>query len=339
VSLLGVFAVGEIWARVAFRRSDEPAVQARRERPQHDPSLPVLKGVYSLARKNVRGIHKNVYFRTNEHRFRGPDYSPHPEPGVLRVAVTGDSVTMGEGVEEELTYSARLEERWAEQLHEPPLEVINAGMSGSNIGAAMDRLRVAIDAYQPGLLIYGFTINDIEGDHYEKLGHRGDELRGKVRDNPFASSPSHLVRLLWWKRLSLQAAKRPADSWHAREIHHNYFENAKAWRDLEAGLDEFAAIVAETGRCGHVLIHTHITALGDDHPYSPVYERVRDASRARGLTVTISLPEFEDERPAELWVGFFDPHPNAKGHALLSRSLQRGLLGLPQSCLEPRRVE
>src|SRR5262245_2259448 len=65
---------------------------------------------------NVRAVihnhpfaHRDVHVEINSLGFRGPETVQPKPPGELRILALGDSITMGEGVEDEETYARRLE--------------------------------------------------------------------------------------------------------------------------------------------------------------------------------------------------------------------------------------
>ena len=223
------------------------------------------------------------------------------------------------------------------ELHGDPadrFEVLNVGLAGINLEGVVDRLERASEVYDPALLIYGFTINDIEGRAYEKLKPSQDSLRLIRRLKAIAASPSYLYKLVASRWLGLEEKLSPTKSAYPDEIRHNYFENPEAWADFVAALDRFAALARRREVCGHVLLHTHLTELDSGHDYLGVYERVSQAAGQRGLSVTISFPVFEGRAEAELWIDMLDTHPNREGHALMARALREGLRALPASCWE-----
>jgi lysophospholipase L1-like esterase len=234
-------------------------------------------------------------------------------------------------------YSALLEQSINAGPEGRRVEVVNAGLSGANIDRAMDRLELANGAYRADLLIYGFTINDIEGEWYREVPREGAAARGAVRQNPFASSRSALLRMLFWKWLSWRhGGTKPADTWYARELRQNYFDNPDAWQHLLAGLDRFAALAAREGVCAQVFIHTHLTDLGPEHPYLEIYDRVEAAAAERGLPVRSAYAAHAGLHAPRLWVGFFDPHPNPAGHQVLASDLEQALTLLPERCWRGR---
>ncbi len=319
-----------------------PVAQPAAAPPQQavDPELPVLHGLLDLARMDVEGIHKGVYFRSNSRRLRGPEYAREAAPGVLRIAITGDSVTMGSGVEESDAYSQVLERR----LNEPArlesngrrVEVINVGLDGVNALDAMVRLADVVDHYQPRVLVYGFTINDIEGRHYAKQpGREDDSAVFWEKARAAANSPSYLWRAVWPRWMHLWSKIFPPEHSYPRELELNYFDNPAAAADFAAALDRFAALSRQPEHCGLVLLHTHLDDLDWSHRYSEIYEHVARLAEERGLPVARSFDAFDGRDARSLWVGQFDPHPNREGHAILAEVLEAALLALPPACLEP----
>ncbi|MEE3327647.1 MAG: SGNH/GDSL hydrolase family protein [Myxococcota bacterium] len=328
-SLLLVLVVAEVFIRIVIYNREQ-AVAAESTNPH--PELPVLNGMFELGRKNVRGTHKGVFFRTNSQRIRGPEYPRQAAEDLFRIAVAGDSVTMGEGVEESLAYPARLAEMIEPLVPGQRVEVINVGLSGSNIRFAMDRLEDAVDFYDPDLIVYGFTINDIEGPNYKAPTRKTEELRELQSNRFFTESPLISIRLIWWLLVTSDVPGSDQKNWYAEELLYNYFENESARADWDRGLDRFRNLAREHEVCSHVLIHTHLNELDEDHPYLPIYQLVHSEADERGLPVTSTFADFEGADPLALRLNFIDPHPNAEGHALMAEALARGLSGLPVEC-------
>jgi lysophospholipase L1-like esterase len=296
--------------------------------------LPVYDGILELARANNRGIHRNVYHRTNSHGIRGPERPANPAPGTFRIAVTGDSTTMGSGVLEEDRYTNQLDRRLGSDY-----EVLNLGLSGLNIDGVVARLDQLSRHYRSHLFVYGFSLNDIEGPAYRsRSAGPPPAVFGRAYWAGVAAlerSPSYFWRFLGAWRLARNRGNADPNA----EVLENFLENPAAWEDFLAGLDRFAALAETHEVCAHVLLHSHVGELDDTHPYLEVYDRVEAAALERGLTVSPSFPYFAREsgkNAQALWVGLFDPHPNRVGHALLAEALHDGLKQLPAECWEPR---
>ncbi len=343
ISLTLVLLLGESVARVFA----PPTAPPRRVVRAGLEGLPVIEGIDALAQKNVDGVHKGVRFSTNSHGFRGPDRAARAAPGVLRVVVSGDSVTMGWGVDFSETYSEVMEQRLNARLGDPAsrpelveleaIEVINVGLAGINAAAAVGRVIAADELYAPDLAIYGFTVNDIEGPNYRNTMDPEVARALNARYRLHSSSPSHLLRAVWPNWVALTEWVSPTPGSPEQALHENYFDNPQAWRDFDAALSRFAAHTRARGICGHVFIHAKLTQFGPFHPYRPYYARVAAAARAHGLSVSESLDRFPAYGAEQFWVHLYDPHPNVRGHRIYAEALGDAILGLPPDCLRPAR--
>lgn len=323
-----VLLVAEGAARIALLSLEGEHRRASASARLLDPALPKLSR-NDLVRANVEGIFKGAYYRTNEAALRGPDYLQSPHPHSYRIAIGGDSVTVGSGVSEEDAYPMVLEGLFDRDHGERRVEVINAGLGGINAEWVVSRLERASQSYRFHLAVYGWTVNDIFGPAYRQ----SPEDRAWI-DEPrrFEGSSSHLLRLLW-PRVIWVVERFSSGSGIEREFRRNYFENPQAWGDFVHQLERLARFTNERGICGHVFLHTRLSKLDGRHTLNDVYERVAEAARAAGLSVTESFGHHEGRGDSDLWVRIYDPHPNIEGHRILAEALHEGLQrDLPEEC-------
>lgn len=331
-TLVLVLLLGEIGARLVDRvGAREAPTRAPRAQTSVEEKA-VFEDLLEISRPNLDGVHNGVPFRTNSQGVRGPEIEARSRPGVTRILFVGDSVTMGAGVLEEEAYAMQLA-----GLTERRIESINGGLSGLNAKAVMDRLERLDTAYSPRLIVYGFTINDIEGPAYDTGDDPAAVARLWAKAARFRDSPSALVRHLWPRWVMLQERLAPTLGVGPDPFVRNYLENPRAFAAIETALDRLALRASEGDRCAAVLIHTHLKDLDERaHVYLPVYDRVEAAARARGLHPIPTYGFFANRRVAPLWVSFLDPHPSREGHALLAAALAAGLEALPHACWSPR---
>jgi lysophospholipase L1-like esterase len=322
-------AVAEVALRIvaAFR----PEVASA---PVIDPALeglPDLKSLRDLSRPNARGRLGNVLFRTNSSGFRGREFDLEAPPGVFRIAVIGDSYTMGWMVAEESTYAVRLENMLNSGSADRRFEVLNLGLSGLNLRQAILRLQRIGLAFEPDLIVYGFTLNDIfrRRDARAGLADQRDELLGEWGRH--ADSPSHLVRAVWPRWLALRNALLLPMGSLERTLEDNYSDPSVSAR-VDLGLDSLAAIARKRGLCVVMLVHTEIARLRFFHSFVTIYDRMEQAARERGIHVVQSYPHYRWNDAASLRVSAIDSHPNAEGHRLLANALFDGLRELPEGC-------
>jgi lysophospholipase L1-like esterase len=326
---VGVRGAAALWPAA------EPAVPPSLRGPELE-GLPELKSVFDLARPNQRGVFKGVLYRTNSAGMRGPEVAARPPEGAFRIAVIGDSVTMGQGVDEEATYSARLGEMLAAEAGGVRWEVLNLGIAGMNIVHCIQRLLNVGLRFHPHLIVYGYTLNDIEGPAYAE----NDPAEVSAYHALLArhhDSPSALVRALWPRLVVLRGAFRPVPGSYEYAMEENYFRRPRAWAQVGAGLDRLAEVARRKGICAVVFVHPVIQNLRFGHGFQRVYERVAGAATSRGLQAIVAFPHFRGRDPAALRFHLIDRHPTAEGHQLLAEALLEGLRELPERCGLPLR--
>ncbi len=327
--VLLAMGIGEL----AVRASWTPTVAPVYLPPRDD--LPIIEGIFGLTRPNVSGIYRGVYYRSNSAGLRGPEYAPHPAPGVFRIAIFGDSFTMGDGVLEEQAYPHVLQ-RKLRRRYDQAFEVLNWGLAGVNTQQAVLRAASLAPHFNPDLLVYGFTVNDIEGEQYRHSAEIETQIAQQVRYLRYSYSPSYLLRFAWPRLLSLQELFSPARGGYLNELLDNYLNNPAAWRDLEGALDELAAESKRLDTPVVVFIHTTLIYLNRLHPLRFAYSRLAEAAQERGLPTIHSLEHFHGQRAEELWVNEVDPHPNDLGHEILAQALLDGLAEMPEAPPELR---
>jgi lysophospholipase L1-like esterase len=114
---------------------------------------------------NVRAVihnhpfaHRDVHLQINSLGFRGPEVIQPKPADRLRLLVLGDSITMGEGVEDEETYVRRLELALREGT--PGVDVVNGGVGDTGTREQIDLLKERGLALDPDVIIVGFYLND-----------------------------------------------------------------------------------------------------------------------------------------------------------------------------------
>ncbi len=120
----------------------------------------------------VSSVYKLKPFNTNSHGQRDKEYSLVKPDGVFRVAVIGDSFTMGEGVAAEDTYQALLEERFNAESNGQTYEFIDFGVSGYSLPQYIATIKHKAVRFQPDLIFIGFcAANDSKLPNMEAFNH------------------------------------------------------------------------------------------------------------------------------------------------------------------------
>lgn len=107
-------------------------------------------------RPNVDTLYKFKPFQTNSVGLRDQDYPLTKSPGTFRVAVIGDSFTMGEGVAIEDVYHSVLERRFNANTSSRKYEFINFGVAGYSLVQYVATVQLKALNYKPDLILIGF---------------------------------------------------------------------------------------------------------------------------------------------------------------------------------------
>ena len=169
-------------------------------------------------------------FRTNSGRVWGPDRAiPKPE-GVFRIALVGDSVVEGYGLEHmEETIGSQLQ-----RLLRGNFEVLSAGVRGYNTRAEVELVRMRVLPYQPDLVVLVFVPND-----YRQVNANLD-LAGRYSRPPWVDrllATSHLLRFAAF-RLNWSHYREEADPEYLEKRH----REAGTRDNVVLGLAELASL-------------------------------------------------------------------------------------------------
>lgn len=216
---------------------------------------------------------KEVSVRTNRDGFRGPDRPEQKPPGVLRIALTGDSMIAALAVEEKHSLCARLEVLLETSHPSVDWEVLNFGVNGSSTGQEYLIYQHVARRYAPDLVLCAFYSGNDLGDNSRRLTTNSriyfdfDESGGLVQ-LPFSASRSRASRWLnlnsrlyvWQKQLLRQSRTRSlVAAPRLRESDWVYCTEpprpiAHAWRITGALLERFRDSVAADG-AAFALVH------------------------------------------------------------------------------------
>jgi GDSL-like Lipase/Acylhydrolase family len=264
-----------------------------------------------VLKKNDATTRFGLDWRTNSQGMRDREYSLEKPPGTVRIALVGDSIGAGWGVNAEDRFESILEELWNRRARAGTrrnVEIINCAVPGHAPGQRWYHFGLVGWPMKPDIVIYEATAADIGWDE-RRL--RFLLARGIGWDCPI------------YRAALEDAGVQPLGSpdQYKRELKPRHWEILSgAYRFMAAdcrarGVPIFWVLVPRIGRRGdadgkHALIET---------------------ARSAGFSGIIDLTDaFDDLDPASLAVDRDDFHPNALGHARLARRLDQALKPIPE---------
>lgn len=254
-------------------------------------------------RPDVRTSLYRVPFRTNHRGFRqDEEVADQPTPGVPRVLVLGDSMTMAWGVPVEDGYVARLP-----ALLGAPVELLNTGVGAYNAVQEAATLQALGPALDPDVVLVAWSINDPE------------PLPGLHSDRPWQRSRALL--LLWGRLDRLGRDLDTGETWEPwyRRL---YRDENPGWGAALAAVDEMGAWCRARGVPCVAALLPEFHHVGADFPFTAEYRRVMERYRAAGFVAVASMAErFPTGPGGGWWVSAEDAHPNADAHAILAEGV------------------
>jgi lysophospholipase L1-like esterase len=334
------FLLCEIGARMIF-----PAPPTATREPQlaqlYDPELR-----YVLA-PSQQGWIDDGLVTVNALGFRGAAIAvPKPE-GRFRVAVAGDSLTMGWGVADNETYPARLERLLREASPQHDTDVVNMGVGGYNTRQEVTLLARHAAALQPDLVLVGFYSNDVPDalDDTEASAPGGTRI---VAENPQAGRVLRInaTPTDWWNRQirksrALYLAGRAfnrlrgggewAMSRYAMEMDMLQGRTSPAlelaWTRVAAEFDRLEALARDRSFAVALVVLPCKEQVTGEFQSTKYLDTIRSLAEPRGFHVIDPVAPMRERATArhELYIPYDRNHPSAEGHALIAQAVYRHL--------------
>lgn len=255
-----------------------------------------------VLKPNLRTTHLNAHWSTNSIGMRDREYLPTKPSGTLRIALLGDSITTGWGVDDQLNFESLWERSLTDYQRERrrgAVEILNYSVPGHAPGQRWEHFQRLGWSYQPDVLVYEATPAD---PGWDERRLRVLLTMGKGWDSPCYQSVLSAANAL--------TADNP-DQLKAK------FKRYR-WAMLEA---VYRSIVRECRARGIQPAWFLIPRLGKDSDPSETARLIELAKQCGFDPVWDLSLVFASESSASLAIGPADYHPNARGHELLAQRL------------------
>jgi lysophospholipase L1-like esterase len=250
--------------------------------------------------KNDSALLQSVTIRTNEWGLRGGPVR-RPEPA-RRILFLGGSITLGWGVAEDDTVSARVEK--ALHADGQDVEVLNGGVGNYNAERYVERFLLRLTELKPTDIVVQYFLRDAE-----KLDPGGGN---------FLLRNSELAVTMWI------AGSRIFGKLGEQSLIDHY---TSVYRESEPGYQSMLASLQKLADYAHQHnIRLFLAMTPDVHnlnpyPFAFIHERMHKIANDLGYTYVDLLPAFGTLSPEQVWAMPGDPHPNALGHELMAKAI------------------
>ncbi len=251
------------------------------------------------ARAHLMGVDVSI----NSDGLRDVEHARERD-GRRRIAVLGDSLTFGWGVEREDTFAALLGGMLGGDRE---VEILNFGTGNYDTTQEVALFREKGLAYRPDEVFLFYFINDAEP---------------VPKKSALSFLANFRVTTFYWSRMRELFAGRSGNEDFRTYYSNLYRDGEPGWEATKTALRELAALCRERGIGLRVVLLPEFHELVD-YPFEDAHEKVVRVLREENVPVLDLAPAFADQRDTHsLWVSLDDAHPNAKAHRLIAeRSL------------------
>jgi len=246
-----------------------------------------------------------VDFHTNSHGLRDREIPYERVPGKLRIAMLGDSLTVGWGVPFDAMFSKRIERLYAAAGIDA--EAVNLGVGNYNTVQEVQAFLTKGHRYKPDVVVLNYFVNDAEVL------------------TP-TSPPSALMQVCYACVFIAGRSDALTRQFFGRMDWAQYYLSlygdgvSPGWRNARDAISQLADYARENRI---TLLVASLPELHDVRNYrlQRITDLVRQAAEEKGVAFVDVLPYLKDQQSSKLWVTPPDPHPNAFANELIAQGL------------------
>jgi lysophospholipase L1-like esterase len=243
---------------------------------------------------------------TNSKGQRDREIAYERTPGVLRVAMVGDSLTEGWGVPFESTFSKRIERLY--EAAGTKAEVVNLGVGNWNTVQEVQYFLTKGYKYSPDIVVLNYFVNDAEPT--------------PARREPPSMLLQYCYSCVFFKGRLDTVLRQLTTRQDWAEFYLGLYDGGKSkgWLDAKAAIKRLADYCK---RNNIKLLIAHLPELHDvqNYRFGQVAELVQQVAQENNAPFVDLLPNLQSHASSDLWVTPPDPHPNAFANELIAAGL------------------
>ena len=255
--------------------------------------------------------------------FREREVGPK-QPGRFRIAIVGDSLTWGQGLEVGERFSELIERSLGARY-----EVLNFGIPGDNMPEHLQVLERALGV-APDFVVLQLYINDFETTDMQRPGVY-PLLPWPALDRWLLPSSAlyDIVNDVW---AQVQEGTGMVESYVHYMDRNLKDANAPNSRQAFGMLGRFVERTRTAGVPSGIVLFPNPGLFGARYPFAYLHDRVREVCSNEHIPcLDLRGPFSEFKSPQDMWVSRFDPHPNARANKRAAQEMLSAFAGLWQA--------
>lgn len=272
-------------------------------------------------------------FSTNNHGFRGEPVAVAKPDGVRRVLMLGDSITFGNAVEWNQTFSYVLQQRLNERAGRRMFEVLNLGVSGYNTSQELATLEELGLKFSPDLIVLNVCPNDSDPvktvSAIGLINESGVRELGDINFRTIVES-SYLLTMLKYALISVfEEHPDVLRALNSPEVFIDARTGEKRWSEMKEQMQAIFALAREHKVPVAMVIYPYSSQVGLPLVELPPQRDLLAFAAANGVPALEAGQAYVDQ-PKDMFADGFI-HLSPHGHQVVAEAMQdflvaRGLL-------------
>jgi lysophospholipase L1-like esterase len=257
---------------------------------------------------NASAVLQGVTVTTNSKGLRDHEHAYEIAPGVTRVLVLGDSITLGWGIPMEDSYPKVLERQLNGGAPNGAYEVVNAGVGNYTTSRIIGLYRHELHKYAAPVVVFSFFINNAN-----------DQPDSRVRF--LFETPLQFPVFLWSRAQRVTTrynVGKGFDAYYADL----YSDGNPMYQRFRDNLGSFLKELRAAGKRVVLVSLPDVLHLQEpSYRYQAINDKVFAIAREADVPTLDLFPSVKGMAPQEIMNTPEDRHPNSEGHRRMGQAL------------------